>query len=132
MTKSLSSIFPVFPVTDVDATIAWYNSILGFRAYPFPEKPPYVFAILERNGIEIAISKASADLVSQKRDNHPDEILDAYIRCSGVQEMYNELAEKVNVVSHLRKQPYGDIEFTIKDCNGYIIVFGGDVDKELT
>jgi len=26
----------------------------------------------------------------------------------------------------LKRQPYGDIEFEVRDPNGYVLVFGGD------
>ena len=32
----LSSVAPTFPVADVDATIRWYETHLGFVSYPSP------------------------------------------------------------------------------------------------
>jgi catechol 2,3-dioxygenase-like lactoylglutathione lyase family enzyme len=40
----LNRVAPTFPVADVDATIRWYETYLGFTSHPFPENPPYVFA----------------------------------------------------------------------------------------
>jgi len=41
----------------------------------------------------------------------------------GVKELYNEVKDKLEIMMPLRKQPYGDWEFEVKDPNGYILVF---------
>jgi hypothetical protein len=53
----LDSAAPAFIVSDVGATIQWYADNLGFTAYPFPAKEPYVFAILQRDRIEIMLQR---------------------------------------------------------------------------
>jgi uncharacterized glyoxalase superfamily protein PhnB len=127
----LNSIFPVLAVTDVSYTVEWYKKVLGFEASLFPEKEPFVFALMRKDNVEIAVKKISAELFKLKRKNHPDQLMDAYIRTANVQEWHDKIRRKAETVSGLKKQPYGDIEFTIRDCNGYIITFGGDVEKEL-
>jgi hypothetical protein len=47
------SAVPVLKVSDVQRSIAWYGSLFGFKADPFPDSPPYVFAILCRDGAQI-------------------------------------------------------------------------------
>ncbi|MGE0622453.1 MAG: hypothetical protein AB7O54_07500 [Pseudomonadales bacterium] len=46
---------PVLKVVDVERSIDWYSSVLGFKADPFPNKPPYSFAILRRGKAEIML-----------------------------------------------------------------------------
>lgn len=53
----LSSAAPAFAVADVGDTIHWYQEQLGFTAYPFPETPPYVFAIESRETVEIMFQR---------------------------------------------------------------------------
>ena len=40
------SVAVVFTVSDISATIRWYEEQLGFIGDPFPDKEPFVFAIL--------------------------------------------------------------------------------------
>jgi hypothetical protein len=46
---------PVLKVLDVGRSIAWYSSVFGFTADPFPDSPPYSFAILCRDGAQIML-----------------------------------------------------------------------------
>lgn len=120
---ALSSAAPCFPVSDVGETMRWYQEHLGFRLYPFPDHEPYVFGIMARDNIEIMLQRIPGhekpDLYSTRRGG----VWDAYIRMKGVKEFYNEICEKVEILMPLKKQPYGDWEFEVKDLNGYVLVF---------
>ena len=121
--SKLNSIAATFAVADIQSTIRWYESELGFTAYPFPQTPPYVFAIVNRNTVEIMFQCVpgyeKADLYKQR----PGGVWDAYIRMEGVKEFYESLKDRVEIVLPLRQQPYGDWEFEVKDPNGYVLVF---------
>jgi catechol 2,3-dioxygenase-like lactoylglutathione lyase family enzyme len=52
---SLERAVPVLQVENVATSIEWYGRVLGFKAFPFPEKPPYSFAILDRDGVELML-----------------------------------------------------------------------------
>ena len=127
MSKFIKAV-PTFLVADVDATISWYQTELGFTPDPFPEKPPYVFASVYRDGIEIMFQRLEA---YQKPDLHrlrDGGVWDAYIRMEGVKEFYEAVKDKVEIKMALRQQPYGDWEFEVKDPNGYILVFSELID----
>jgi len=117
------SIVPVFTVADVGATIDWYQTKLGFWSDPFPEQEPYVFAILFRDHIELMLQRLEnfqkPDFYSQRSGG----IWDAYIRTSGLKELYDGIKDEVSIVKPLRQQPYGAWEFEMKDPNGYLLVF---------
>src|SRR6478672_3497549 len=119
----LNSICATFPVADIESTISWYESELGFTAYPFPQTPPYVFAVVSRDTVEIMFQRVPGyekpDLYS-RRDGG---VWDAYIRMEGVKEFYESIKDRVEIVLPLRQQPYGDWEFEVKDPNGYVLVF---------
>ena len=114
---------PTFPVADVDATIRWYETNLGFTSYPFPENPPYVFASVSRDQVEIMFQRIDGyqktDLYHLRRGG----VWDAYIRMEGVREFYEAVKDQVEIRMPLRQQAYGDWEFEVKDPNGYILVF---------
>ena len=119
----LRSLAACFPVADINETIRWYEEQLSFIGDPFPSREPYVFAILRRDNLEIML---------QRIDNYekPDVyrlrsggVWDAYIRVDGVKDLYESVREEVTILQPLRKQPYGNWEFEVKDLNGYVLVF---------
>jgi len=119
---------PTFLVADVDAAIHWYETELGFNSYPFPERPPYVFASVCLDGIEIMFQRLEG---YQKPDLYRlrnGGVWDAYIRMEGVKELFEAIKDKVEIKMPLRQQPYGDWEFEVKDPNGYILVFSELID----
>jgi uncharacterized glyoxalase superfamily protein PhnB len=124
----LNSVAATFPVADIESTIRWYESELGFTAYPFPQTPPHVFAIVSRDTVEIMFQQVRGyekpDLYSRRNGG----VWDAYIRMEGVKEFYESLKDRVKIVLPLRQQPYGDWEFEVKDPNGYVLVFSELID----
>ena len=119
----LNSVAPTFPVADVDATIRWYETELGFTSYPFPATPPYVFASVCRDQVEIMFQRLEAYQKPQLDHLRSGGVWDAYLRMEGVKEFYEAVKDKIEIRMPLRKQGYGDWEFEVKDPNGYILVF---------
>ena len=119
----LTRVAPVFPVADVEATIRWYETELGFASYPFPDEPPYVFASVCRDEVEIMFqlieNYEKPDLYRRRSGG----VWEAYIRMDGVTELYEAIKDRVDIKMALRQQPYGDWEFEVKDPNGYILIF---------
>jgi hypothetical protein len=56
----------------------------------------------------------------------PAGLWDSYFRTSGVESLYETVKDKPFIKMKLTKQSYGDLEFAVRDPNGYVIVFGGD------
>ena len=123
------SINPVFAVADVGATIRWYEQELGFAGDPFPSREPYAFAILRRDDVEIMLQHI---VDYQKPDlydlRNGGGVWDAYLRITGLQELYDRLKDHLELKKPLRRQPYGLSEFEVKDFNGYILVFSELID----
>jgi len=119
----LSRIAPTFAVADVDATIRWYETKLGFASYPFPETPPFVFAIICRDQVEVMFQQIEGYQKPDLYHLRSGGVWDAYLRMEGVKEFYEVVKDKVEIEMPLRKQAYGDWEFEVKDPNGYILVF---------
>ena len=124
----LSSAAPTFAVGDVGETIRWYQEQLGFTTYPFPEAPPYVFAIVSREAVEIMFQRVPGYIKPDLYHQRAGGVWDAYIRMEGLKEFYESIKDRVEIVLPLRKQPYGDWEFEVKDPNGYILVFSELID----
>ena len=125
----IHSINPVFAVADIGATIRWYEQELGFTGDPFPSHEPYVFGILRRDDIEIMLQRV-ADY--QKPDlydlRNGGGVWDAYLRITGLQQLYDRVKDRLELKKPLRRQPYGLSEFEVKDVNGYILVFSELID----
>lgn len=119
----LSQIAATFAVSDIAATLTWYQDELGFTVYPFPEKPPHVFAIACRDAVEIMFQLIEGYEKPDLYRARSGGVWDAYIRMEGVKEFYEVLKERVKIKLPLRKQPYGDWEFEVEDPNGYVLVF---------
>ena len=117
------SLAACFPVADISATIRWYEEQLGFTGDPFPDREPYVFAILRRDEIEIFLQRVEGYQKPDVYNMRPGGVWDVYIRTEGVKNLYESVRDKVTIVQPLRLQPYGNWEFEVKDPNGYILVF---------
>jgi len=117
------SVAPVFAVADIGATIRWYEEQLGFIGDPFPAHEPYVFGIMRRDNIEIMLQRV-ADYEKPNIYNSRDGgVWDAYFRIEGVKDLFESVRDEAEIVQPLRKQPYGNWEFEVRDLNGYVLVF---------
>lgn len=113
-----------FPVADISKTIQWYEEQLGFIADPFPDREPYVFAILRRDDVQIFLQR----IVDYEKPDlyglRPGGVWDAYIHVYGIRDLYDSVrGGEANIIQPLRRQPYGNWEFEVKDPNGYLLVF---------
>lgn len=104
----LSSVAPTFPVADVDATIRWYETKLGFTSYPFPETAPYIFASVCRDQVEIMFQRIEGYQKPDLYHLRSVGVWDAYIRMEGVKEFYQAVKDRIEIKMPLRKQGYGD------------------------
>jgi catechol 2,3-dioxygenase-like lactoylglutathione lyase family enzyme len=127
----IQSASPAFLVSDVAATARWYESALGFAvAGHFPNTEPYSYASIQLGGAEIMLLALGGYEKPDLSERRPEGIWDAYIRMSGVHELYRQCEGKAFVRAPIKKQTYGDWEFEARDPNGYVIVFGGDAQLE--
>jgi len=121
------SVAPVFAVADISATIRWYEEQLGFIGYPFPDHEPYVFAIMNRDNVEIMLQRVAGYEKSDIYNSRPGGVWDAYFRIEGVKDLFESVRDEATIVQPLRKQPYGQWEFEVRDLNGYVLVFSEEV-----
>jgi len=120
---------PTFLVADVGATARWYAEALGFRiAGAVPAREPYVYASLQRDGVELMLLGLAGYQKPDLTALRPDGIWDAYVRMRGVRGFYSGVEGQPFIRMPLKKQPYGDWEFEVRDPNGYILVFSELID----
>ena len=116
---------PVFLVADIAATLAWYRRHLQFDGKAFPDAPPHAFAVLTRDGIEIMLQQRAGYVKPDLYATRDGGVWDVYVRMTGVAALFDAVSQDhgVTVVEPLRSQWYGDTEFVVTDCNGYVLVF---------
>ncbi len=114
---------PVFSVSDVSTTIRWYEEQLGFIGDPFPPTEPYAFAILRLDDVEIMLQRVEGYEKPDLYNSRSGGVWDAYFRVDGVKELFESVRHEATIVKPLRRQPYGNWEFEVKDLNGYVLVF---------
>ena len=126
---TLTSCVPTFLASDVGGTARWYVEHLGFQlAGHFPDREPYAYASLQRDRAELMLLRLNGYQKPDLSARRPEGLWDAYIRMSGVRELYEQVKGRPFIQMPLKKQRYGDWEFEVRDPNGYVLVFGGDVD----
>src|SRR4030095_10596075 len=123
ITAKLNKIAPQFVVTDVIKTAEYYRDFLGFKILNYFLDPP-VFAIVERDGVEIHFGKS--DKVDSKTNSTKRKVgYDAYIWTSDIDALFEEFKVKnVNIIDGPVKRQYGSREIVIIDCNEFTIAFG--------
>jgi uncharacterized glyoxalase superfamily protein PhnB len=116
---------PVFLVDDIATTMEWYSSKLGFTAEAIPPNPPHNFCILRKDTVAIFLQQLTG---YRRRDNYHEReggVWSAYLETYGVHDFYDSLKQVsgVKFVQPLRRQPYGQWEFEVRDPDGYVLVF---------
>jgi uncharacterized glyoxalase superfamily protein PhnB len=115
---------PTFLVSDVGSTARWYTTALGFDlSGTVPDREPYVYASLLRDGVELMLLRLEGYQKADMTALRPEGSWDVYVRMHGVHTFYETVRGQDFIRTPLRKQPYGDWEFEVRDPNGYILVF---------
>ena len=121
----LLSTTPVFLVADIAATMRWYQTNLQFDGRAVPESPPHTFGIMSKDDIQIFLQQLEGYEKPDPYENREGGVWNVYVQMEGVREFFETVSTlgDVTMVERLRQQPYGQIEFAIKDPNGYVLVF---------
>ena len=120
------SAVPTFLVDDVGATGRWYADQLGFAVTGrFPDTPPFAYMSLQLGPAELMLLSLPGYVKPDLRGRRPTGHWDAYIRMDGVRAAWEAVAGRPFIEVPLRRQPYGNWEFEVRDPNGYLLVFGG-------
>jgi uncharacterized glyoxalase superfamily protein PhnB len=112
---------PMIHVPDVAATVEWYREI-GFavQATYGRDGPGLSFAILSFGTTQVMFNQGGHPGTGRRRD------VDLYIHMEGVDSLFEQLKDRVEVIEGLRDTFYGMREITVRDLNGFWITFGED------
>ena len=113
------SAIPVLEVADVEASIDWYREMLDFTADPFPQTPPFQFAILRQGETELMLRCGTSNVL---REPQPYK-WNVYLRLAGgeLQDLFTRLSDRSVVSRRLERMFYGLAEFEIADPDGYVV-----------
>jgi catechol 2,3-dioxygenase-like lactoylglutathione lyase family enzyme len=121
---------PVLRVRDVAATVAWYRAHLGFAAETFPDRAPYEFAILERDGVQILVRSTAGDNAG-KRDGHSGWDLYLWVDGADLTRLEASFALSGGVVRPLAPMGSSMAELEVRDPDGYVLCIGGPTTASL-
>ncbi|MDP3981458.1 MAG: VOC family protein [Chlamydiota bacterium] len=129
---------PNFSVKNVKETVLFYRNILGFKLemlVPHEEKvieqnldeeKTYNYAMMRKDEVFVMFLEENSlkeDMPLFKNMTQGTSLL-LYIDVDHIDEVYNAMKDKVEIVKQFEKTWYGMKEFYIKDCNGFILGFG--------
>jgi hypothetical protein len=120
----LQSIVPQFTVPNVVRTAEHYRDVWGFTIAGYWKDPP-VFAIVERDGVEIFFNQAEPG--TAPRTGRVEGGYDVYLRVRGLGLLAADLAERgAEILEGPVLREYGARELVVRDCNGLIVALGED------
>ena len=113
-----------FVVEDVVATAEYYRDVLGFEILGYFADPP-VYAMVSRGGVEMHFGKVDGRAADMSSIQLRGGGFDAYIWVDDIQALFEEFsASGANITEGPIKRIYQSTEITIKDRNGFTLVFG--------
>ena len=130
----LNSIAPFFVVDDLNATLAFYQSRLGFdvlhKSGSDGNGDDY-FAILGRDHVMLMVKAITPEIHPQPNPSrHKWARWDAYINTDDPDSLYREFAgREVPIHRELANTSDGLRAFEITDNSGYVLCFGRPADK---
>lgn len=119
MKKQLIGSAPLFHVTNLQKSLDFYCDVLGFDRPRLWGDPP-TFAMPQRDGMIIMLDeKADAPL-------HNKGNWDAYFWVTDAKALFEEFTLKGAIMEYgvEFKELYGNLEFALKDPDGYFLAFG--------
>ena len=128
-------------VENVNSTVSFYSDALGFEfVMGVPEDSQnIVTSNQEDQRLSFALIKSgNAEMMFQSRKSLVNEFpefsniniggsLTFYIDVEDIKQLYSNLKNKVKIIKDMQTTFYRKHEFSIQDCNGYILTFAGTI-----
>ncbi len=116
---------PILWTNQLIETIDFYTKILGFAVAEKNEA--WGWASLYKDEVEIMLAKPNEHIPFDK----PIFTGSFYINTDKVDELWEELKNKVEVCYEIEDFEWQMREFAIYDNNGYLIQFGQDINEKM-
>lgn len=128
----LKKLTPNLMVEDVRQTLRFYRDVLGFETLTTVEGDEETnFAIVHRDAVELMFQsrKSLSENVPALTGSTIGASQTFYIEVSAVDQLYQQLSGKVEIVVDMHNTLYGTREFYFRDLNGYILSFSETVQQ---
>jgi len=117
-------LFPMLATENLQQTIEFYTEVLGFEiGGKYPEENPCWVSLCSGEA-EIAFNTPN----EEKNFEKPILTGSIYLTVENIDELWEKLKDKVEIVYPLENFNYGMREFGIRDCNGYILNLGQNIE----
>ena len=120
-------LIPNLMVEDVNYTVDYYENILGcFELIATdPKEGKFDWAMMRSEEADIMFQSRESlgGVIPDFKNKEIGATLVIYIEVDNVEELYNLIKNKVDIIKELNTTSYGMKEFLVRDCNGYILVF---------
>ena len=118
---AIKRVTPMLTVPDVEAAVRFYSDTLGFR----PGNRMEGWAVVERDGVEVMFALPNPHMPPFAAPRFTGSLY--FVMDNGVDELWDALREKVEIVYPLENFEYGMREFAIRDNHGYLLQFGQEI-----
>ncbi len=126
MTVVLKKLTPNLMVEDVNETVTFYQDVLGFALLAtVPEEGQFNWAMMQHDAVEIMFQGRASltEDVPLFKDKAIGGSLTLYIDVEDIKGLYGQVQNRVTILHEMTTTFYGTREFTIQDCNGYVLTF---------
>jgi len=124
----METVSPNIFVHDIQETISFYK-LLGFEViHSVPDASGnLIFALMVNGSVTFmfqTFDSITDALPNVSRNNGGSLLL--YVRMKGIRSFFEQIRNKITVLTSLEKTFYGATEFSIQDNNNYLITFAED------
>lgn len=116
---TLKSIAPIYCVSDLPATLDWYNTVLGLPTTFVTEDKTY--ALVGKDNHVIHIQQVTDPEILKVTKNN----IEFFLEVDDPDTIYDKAkATTKTQITELKTQPWGNYEFHIKDPDGALLRIG--------
>ncbi len=118
---------PNIMVDDMERTVEFYKTVLGFEpVITVPQSQPWNWVLMKCDQVEVMFQtrRSLSEELPLFKHQPKGGALTFHIELEGVQALYTRLqAKAADIVSALHSTFYGTEEFSLRDCNDFILTF---------
>ena len=119
------TIVPVLKVADMQRAVDFYTGVLGFSvSWQAANDGGGANCMLAAGATNLLLSTGS------HLGNEPQFTGTLYFNLVGVRDFFEKVRHRVQVVWPLETMEYGQMEFGIRDCDGYVLAFAEALDEK--
>ena len=120
MSNRFNALTPMLQTDDMERTVEWYSSVLGFQCVATEGDD---WSRLERDAVALMFMH-NAHL------GPPHATATQYFYVEDALALWRSIQDRVTAEWGPEEMPYGMLEFAIKDPNGYLLSFGQPISED--